>query len=499
MSHCTVQFWQDKDQGGYTKTYTNPSSKGDLSQETWEGHDNHHMDDTIGSIKTGSQAWVQLYSQPNYQGRSYLLGPNQSVNAEDLSSEGKNMDDTIESFILYDTQPIVNPARIVDNFLDLYPNSDHTQYTIDNQWNSKFYSQDSQYRAYDPRITVNDDSIDVEVKFDHIINDNEDDHATLTFSMDLKGNFIDEIQVNYRMAHATHIPKWVIRIVDLEVNLIADIIAGIVADVDFVITDGFGELLFGEAGPEEVVGLVADMVTFCIDHANALFKFMFVIQDDGGTMNFPAVVSHGIARTIFSCYQEIFGHDPRPVLDFNWEEVTNALDGDRGDILKYSQNTNFQLNGFPFRIYFPDISYFYGSSGALLSLKLDANTDGEKDDHVFLQMTFSPEGHLYSILGTVDFFLDDYQDGYVAPTSGLITLNTEGELYQFTKDDQGNTTQTPIDYSSIEDALADLLQGSIDSTATRYGFQLSDQQQNLVGATSEVIEAIKAGLSKIGN
>ena len=114
-------------------------------------------------------------------------------------------------------------------------------------------------------------------------------------------------------------------------------------------------------------------------------------------------------------------------------------------------------------------------------------------------MTFSPEGHLYSILGTVDFFLDDYQDGYIAPTSGLITLNTEGELYQFTKDDQGNTTQTPIDYSSIEEALADLLQGSIDDTATRYGFQLSDQQQNLVGATSEVIEAIKAGLSKIGN
>lgn len=494
MSNCTVEFWADKDEGGYNKTYTDPVSKSNLSTETWEGHDHHHMDDTIGSVRTGSQAWVLLYSQSNYSGRSVLVGPNTTVNTEDLSSEGKDMDDTIESFILYDTKPDVNPGNIVNNFLDLYPFSDHSQYTVDNLWNSQFFSQNSLYRAYDPEIVVDQRTISVVLKFDHEITDNEDDHATLTFSMDLKGNFTDEIQVNYRMAKATHIPKWAIKIADIEVNLLADVVASILEGVDIVVTDGAG--IFGEAELDEIVELVANAVTFCIDHSNALFKFMFVIQDDGGTMNFPAVVSHGIARIIYATYQEIFGHNPSSANSFDQTTFIQVLGGDSGDRFKDSANTNFLFNAYNYRAYIPDVSYFYGSGGALISLKIDANTDGEKDDHVIVQMTFDPQGQLYSILGTVDLFLDDYEDGYLAPTSGLIVLTVDGNLKQILKDQHGNTTYALLDYDSIEDAYADLIQTSIDSTARNYGFTLTDQQECLIGASLSVINAVKAGIKR---
>src|SRR5690606_14889765 len=137
---------------GY-KNYDGPHSETDLSKVLWDGTTfDNDMKDDISWIDTSSSAWVRVYSKPNFQGRTALIGPDQHISMKALRDENDedDMDDTIESFQIYDHKPDVDTSRIVSNLVALYPGSKRVR--KNNRYATEWYAQDSQYRIYDPSI-----------------------------------------------------------------------------------------------------------------------------------------------------------------------------------------------------------------------------------------------------------------------------------------------------------------------------------------------------------
>lgn len=489
MSACNITFWKDKDFKGRYKNYDGARSVSDLSNVHWHDHDNDNMKDDIGSIQTSSQTWVRVYSKANYQGRTTLIGPDSNVNMEDLVDDNgeKNMDDTIESFQLYDRKPTVNTTNIINNFLKLYPGSVHDR--KDNVYNSEFYAQDSHYRIYDPIIALDNTNgkADFTINLDHIQSE-KDDHAVVTFSMDYHGNFAEQIKVVYTMADASQIPGWAIKLIDGAIDFAADA-AKIIADgAEIVVTDGIGVVATVETN--KLIDYTAKAITFCVDHLNTVLNAVFTYQDDGGTMYFPGVVSHSIARSVLAYYQELFGPDTNAVKKFNDVNFLNSIGIQNWDNSKHNPYVEFNRNSYPYRSYYPDNTFFYAKGGSLSSVKIDAITSNQKDDHLIMQMAFDPKGQLFSIVGSVDLFSRNHSDDYIAPASGLLTYNDQGQIIHVSQD----KTVTVVNYNSLTDAFKDKMTMAMNDTASSFDITITNQQYGLVDAALSVVSATEAGM-----
>src|SRR5690606_20122710 len=336
MSNCNVTFYKGTDgtkgTGGY-KNYDGPQSVSDLSKVLWEGTTfNNDMKDDISWVDTASETWVRVYSKANFQGRTALIGPDQHVNMKDLRDDydESHMDDTIESFLLYDHKPDVDTTRIVKNLTDLYPGAVNIR--KDNKYATEWYAQDAQYRLYDPSIEFQDGVLKFRMQLDHIQLE-KDDHADVTFSMDLKGGFVDRIHVSYDIAGASQVPDWAIKLIDGAIEATKYAAMTIADGAVIVLTDGIGVVATVEVNT--LIKYTAQALTFCVDHLNIVLGAVFKFQGDGGTANFPAIVSHGIARLVLAYYQELYGPDANKPLAFNEKSFLSALGVDRWD---YSNN-----------------------------------------------------------------------------------------------------------------------------------------------------------------
>src|SRR5690606_763348 len=132
----------------------------------------------------------------------------------------------------------------------------------------------------------------------------------------------------------------------------------------------------------------------------AVFKF----QGDGGTANFPAIVSHSIARLVLAYYQELYGPDPHQTIGFNESRFLSTLYTDRWQYTKHNPFVEFRQGAYSYRAYYPDNTFFYARGGALSSVKIDAITDNRMDDHLVLQAIFDPHGKLFAVAGCIDIF-----------------------------------------------------------------------------------------------
>ncbi|MCA1779785.1 MAG: peptidase inhibitor family I36 protein [Xanthomonadaceae bacterium] len=486
MSNCNVTFWKDQNFEGHYKNYDGPTSKSDLNEVQWHGQSHDDMKDDIRSIQTSSETWVRVYSKANYSGRTALIGPNENKNMSDVRDDNNedDMDKTIESFQLYDHKPNVNTTNIINNLKALYPGSDYNR--LNNLYNSEYYAQDSQYRIYDPEMLVGADKISFTINMDHIQLEH-DDHAVVTLSMDYRGDFVDRIQVVYTMADASQIPDWAIKIIDGAID-VADDAAKILADgAEIVITDGVGVVATVETN--EVIDFTAKVLTFCVDHLNTVLSAVFTYQDDGGTMNFPAAVSHGIARCVLAYHQELFGKDSESQ-GFNESNFLAGLGASSWNYDKHNPSVGFSDDGFSYRAYYPDNSFFYANGGALSSVKIDAVTGVEKDDHLILQASFDPQGRMFSVVGSIDLFARSHSDGYTAPASGVLTFD---ENHRMILIDQAGTV-TPVNYASLADAYADQMRKALDAVADDYNETVTDQQRTLVDASLRVLAAIDSAI-----
>ncbi|OJJ19286.1 hypothetical protein BKI52_20960 [marine bacterium AO1-C] len=498
MSNCVVEFWENQNQedGGYRK-FENKSNYSDLSSYHWtidgeqKSGGRYEMDDSISSLKTGSQAWLLIFSRTDYEGSSYLVGPNTTLNSlKDLN--GIDMNNNIESFQLFDYAP-VNTNTIITNLHDLYPvdNTDDQK----SEHKSRFYAQDSEYCVYDPSITQSGDVVKFEMKVDHFNTMGGNDKATITFSMDTYGTFVDQISVDYDMSSgAYNVPPWAIKIADLAVDVIADELKVLLDGAELVVSDGALFELLPETN--ELIDMAAKAITFCIDHLNDVINFLYGLSDDGGTTNFSAIVSHGIARLILAYNEERFGASPGFVT-FSDATFVNEI-GDNWHEDKHNPYLMFDNGGSSYRCYYPDNTSFYAKAGLLSSVKIDAIRDIHTDDHLVLHVVFDPNGQIFSIQGCIDIHsapdskdYDSSTDTYESPSSGVICYDTNGNIVQI----KGGSVYTLAGYGSLTEAYADKMQYALDNVAYVNHDNYSDALKNVVPASVFVLQGIDASVS----
>lgn len=497
MSDFYVKFWSDSDRhddagDGPYKVYTSPTNITNLEDVKWDNtsHDDDMKDDMTW-VNTGSSSWVRIYTEPNYGGHQMLIGPNQSVNLKIQLYDGKNsFNDDVESVQMFDREP-VDVSSVISNFHDLYPGSSYG--SLHGLWNNEWYAQDSQYRVYDPTIVQTGDRLDFTIQLDHVQSEH-DDHATVTFSMDDKGAFVDKITVSYDMADASQIPDWAVNLIDDAIDVASDAAKAVCDGAEIVITDGVGVVATVET--DKLIDYTADAITFCIDHLNTVLSAIFKYQDNGGTMYFSSIVSHSIARLVQAYYTELFGADHNRKLTFNdssfytWLGASAWINpGDDGG--KSNPYVNFTANTFSYRAFYPDNSFLYATGGAVSSVCIGANTGLQKDDHLTMQVGLDPHGNLFTVVGGMDLFLTRSIDGYVAPSTGVIMK--QGNQFMHI---QPNSGAVPImNAPTIQDAYRDLMYSALNSTAEQFSLDLSDQQKRLVDASVEVLNAIDNAIS----
>ncbi len=498
MSNCFVEFWENGNQedGGYRK-FENKSSYYDLSDYHWsidgdiKSGSRYEMDDSISSLKTGSQAWLFIYSRVGYEGSSYLVGPNTTLNSlKDLN--GIDMNNNIESLQLFDYAP-VNINTIIGNLHNLYPvdNVDDQK----SEHKSRFYAQDAEYCVYDPSITQTGEVVKFVMNVDHYNTMGGSDKATITFSMDTYSKFVDQISVDYDMSSgAYNVPPWAIKIADLAVDVIADELKVLLDGAELVVSDGALFELLPETN--DLIDMAAKAITFCIDHLNDVINFLYGLSDDGGTTNFSAIVSHGIARLVLAYNEERFGASPG-FLTFNESTFLDRM-GDNWHGDKHNPYVMFTDNESSYRSYYPDNTPFYAKAGFLSSVKIDAIRDTHVDDHLVLHVVFGPTGDIFSIQGCIDIHSapdgDDYNastDTYESPSSGVICYDTYGNIVQI----KNGNVMTLAGYKSLNEAYADKMQYALDNVAYVNHSDYSDALKNVVPASLLVLQAIDAAVT----
>jgi len=240
-TNCYVDFWENDNKSGRTRRFSGPTSVSNLSDYYYANEKenfSNEMDDSISSLATGSQAWVTVYSDNDFQGKQLTVGPGQSVNK--LSSTNPVMENDIASFKLFDARP-VNTDNVLNNFLNLYPGSVKTTCGVPAEKCIEWYAQDSHYRIYYPSIQQSGSTVNFSMKLDHIIGGGGDDHATVTFSMDTSGKFVQRITVTYDMSSGpVQIPQWMLDFIDDGIDAAADEAIAFLDGAEIVLTAGVG-------------------------------------------------------------------------------------------------------------------------------------------------------------------------------------------------------------------------------------------------------------------
>lgn len=492
--NCYVDFWENtaKDDGSHKgghRRFDGPDNCPDLSQHHWDGMSGtmNEVDDAASSLATGSQSWLSVFSGTNYTGNRLDIGPGKSI--ADLSTTSPNMNNTIASFQLFDAKP-VDTVKVRSNFLALYPGSTTVNKTAGTclEW----YAADTHYRVYYPTIVQDNNTVNFTINLDHIIGGGTDDHATVTFAMDTDGTFNGQIKVTYDMSSgAYHVPDWMLNIIDDAIQDAADEAMVLLDGAEVVFTAGAGiEMaiptdIFIEAG--------AELLTCAVNHINDVIDKLFGLSDNGGTMYFPAIVSHAIARMIYAYHQERYGQNGGPELSFSQNPFLSALGAsewakDQTD--KHTMCVMFGNNGSTYRAYYPDNTPGYAKAGYYSTVKMDAVNDNSKDDYLTMMLSFDPKGNLYSISGSIDIWGapddDDDTDNYVAPSSGTLAYDKNGKVVQVTK-----TSSTVLSqYTTVSQAYKDKMQSALDNVQYVDHSDFSDALKNIVNASAQVLTAI---------
>jgi hypothetical protein len=99
---CWIQFWDDKNCAGATLRFDAQSGTLLVSNlDDYYQSDGRKEGNEPDSLKTGTRAWLIVYKDDNYGGKSAMFGPNSEIADLGLYGMGGN----ISSFKLYDYRP----------------------------------------------------------------------------------------------------------------------------------------------------------------------------------------------------------------------------------------------------------------------------------------------------------------------------------------------------------------------------------------------------------
>ncbi|MDR3463153.1 MAG: hypothetical protein P4L76_12645 [Beijerinckiaceae bacterium] len=277
------------------------------------------------------------------------------------------------------------------HFVALYPSGVEAK----NGTAIEFKSQDANYRVYIPGrpgspsiIEQSSGGLTIALQQDHIIGLATDDHSTtkLTFKQDGSPSQID---ISGGIDHGTpyEIPGVVTTVLDLTVEALGAIGALESAGIS-------------EAVAQEVV---AD-ITAAAEAFNVLSNFIFRFADDGGTLNFPAVIAHNINKTCTSVVTNpprppattsvtidanVFGDAMNNQSDFEVEDYNSSNHGwafKGGQAMEYKHARRLATD-WHYRTWRPDMSELENGAGVLVSCKIDQDRTGA-DDHTVILTAF---------------------------------------------------------------------------------------------------------------
>jgi hypothetical protein len=488
-ANCYVDFWENNDKKGDHRRFDGPVNIPDMSKYHWDGKSGtlNETDDSASSLQVGSQGWLTVFSGENYTGKSMSFDPNGSCN--DLGNHG--LDNDVASFQLFDKKP-VNTATIQSNFLALYPGS-----TVVNKSSGtclEWYAADNHYRVYYPTIVQSGNNVNFTINLDHIIGGGSDDHAVLTFVMDTDGTFNGQIKITYDMNSGPYqIPDWVLNIVDDLIQDAADEAMVLLDGAEVVFTAGAG---FEMAIPTDIfIEAGAELLTCAVNHINDVVDKVFGFSDDGGSLYFPSIVSHALARMIYAYHQERYGSDGGTELKWNQNPFLSTLGASSWNTDHTTMAAMFTNGGSTYRAYYPDNTPGYSKAGFYSTVKMDAVNDNAKDDYLAMMISFDPTGKIYSVSGSIDIWGapddDDDADNYVAPSSGTLAYNDKGQVVQVTKTSSVVLSQ----YSNVADAYKDKMQSALDNVQYVKHSDFSAALKNIVNASVEVLTAIDNAVS----
>lgn len=490
--NCYVDFWENSwdngsaPDGGYHR-YNGPVDNPDMSSDYWDGY-NHNfsneIDGSASSLRTGSKGWLKAFKGNNYDGDCLIVNPNTTI--EDL--DDYSFSNKINSFQLFDALP-VDTKKVENNFLALYPGSVEVSKLAGNC--IEFYAQDSHYRIYHPTIVQDSSTVNFTLNIDHDRGGGIDDHAVVTFSMDTSGKFLSKISITYDMSSgAYHVPDWAINFITDGIDDLAEEAIVYLDGAEIVFTAGLGtELVI----PTDILILAgAEVLTIAVNHINDVIDKLFGLSDDGGTMYYSSIVSHAVARLVYAYYQEIYEADSGTLITFDESKFRAPFNASWVND-KHNPYFNFSNGSGEYRSYFPDNTAGYSKAGMISSVKIDAINDNGKDDHLIMLTTFDPTGKLFSVQGSIDVYGapdTGSSDDYVAPSSGTIAYNDQGQVVHITK-----TDSTVLNYSNVEDAFEDRMQSALDNCDGLDASKFSDSLKGIVPATMRVLDATKAAIS----
>jgi hypothetical protein len=279
--------------------------------------------------------------------------------------------------------------------------------------------------------------------------------------------------------------------VDKAIEAAADEAMEICDGAEIVLTAGVGTELIIPTDIAIEVG--AQLLTFGVDHINAVIEKLFGLSDDGGTMYFSAVPSHAIVRLIYAYMQELYGASSGQLVTFD-EAAFRSYFGKSWSNDKHNPYFNFANGGQNYRCYYPDNSSGYSKMGLLSSVKIDAINDNDKDDHLVLISTFDAKGKLFSAQGSIDIYGapddDDDQDDYIAPSTGTICYDKNGHVVSVTKD-----SITPLSsYTTVEAAWKAQMQSALSNVGYVNHNDFSAALNNLVNAAYQVLMGTEAAV-----
>ena len=494
--NCYVKFYKDYNKEGDHYTFNGPINVPDLGDDYYydgqKSNNTNGLDDSISSLVTGSQSWITVYSQHNYSGSSVSFGPGKTVN----NLGDNNMNDTIVSFKLFDAEP-VDTNQVVTNFLNLYTRPGTTKVSKIAGDCIEFYAADSHYRIYYPTVEQSGNVVNFTLNIDHDKGGGDDDHAVITFSMDTSGKFIadESMSITYDMSSGAYqIPDWAITFINDGIDELAEEAIVYLDGAEIVLTAGVGtELVI----PTDILILAgAEVLTTMVNHINGVIDKLFGLSDDGGTMYYSPVISHAIMRTVYAYYQERYGSNSGSLVTYDDGAFLNYFSSSTTwHTDKNTPHMDFEYPDEPgtFRVYQPDNSSGYSKAGLMSSTKVDAINDNAKDDHLILVTMFDPTGKLMSVQGSIDIYGapddSDDEDNYVAPSTGTITYNKDGQMVQILKGSVVN-----INYDTLDDAYKDLMQSALDTVDYVDTSNFSDSLKSLVKASHTVLDATKASI-----
>ncbi len=263
-----------------------------------------------------------------------------------------------------------------------------------------FTSADSNYRTKQPSWKANNDGTGIAngsgtavMEMDHVKTSSTDDHATLTVDFWPSGK-VEAAGITWELGGLKKIPDWVEKLGAAAVGVTADLIAALLSDGAALVEY---KDIYKEASDD--VKLICDAWNY---FANIVNNY-----DDGGRLNFIAVVTHNLNKLCSSMKITPAPKAPGNTISFSLDEFSSGMgiswnDSDHDHNAMVYEET-FDNDKSKYRTWKQDSSVFRGQAGIYVTTKVDHIRGDDYDDHIIIMMAFSSNGTLIAAQAAVQF------------------------------------------------------------------------------------------------